>query len=83
LSVVEFLTGSTIKNFGVIKTGLYNNLLNLTGFGVSIVLTRIYVICHSESFAALEDKLREESHARNRPKSYAKARCFAALSMTV
>ena len=61
--------------------GIYN-LLNLTGFDISAALTRIYVICHSEPFAPLKDRLREESRACNRPKSHAKARCFAALSMT-
>ncbi len=57
-------------------------MFNLTGFGISIVLAGTYVICHS--FASLKDRSErsEESHARNRPQSYVKARCFAALSMT-
>ena len=60
-------------------------ILNLTGFYISIALTRVYATCHSErkeplALSAVEG---EESHTRNGTKSCYKARCFVSLSMTV
>ena len=59
------------------------NILNLTGFYISIALTRAYATCHSERKEplALSAAEGEESHTRNGTKSCSKARCFASLSV--